>query len=198
MKPFATTRRGRPIRLAANDNKNDSGTNDSGARDLGTPEAQLKRAALAQGVDPVAVAHPLDLLLARGLIDGAMHRAGFRYAGLYRQVIGRTEVSYGRLYDGLAGDGRTTGQSGAVPDLADRQRSFRQAQAQLRAEGPVVAGITERLSVFGMWPDWLQQKVTMAHCDLDLLRRGLARLAQAQIRGSGHAVNDNDLLPGAQ
>ncbi|MBK8159449.1 MAG: hypothetical protein IPK59_12020 [Rhodospirillaceae bacterium] len=197
MKAFAATRRGRPKRVVANDNGPDAR-----GRDLGTPEAQLKRAFLAQGADPVASAHPLDLLLARGFIDAAMHRAGFRYAGLYRQIIGRTEVSYGRLYDGLSGDGRSSGDAGEVADLADRQRSFRQAQMRLRAEGPVVAGLTERLSVFGVWPDRLRQKVTLSHRELDLLRRGLARLAQAQVRGNAHAVNDNgpddDRLRGAR
>ena len=191
MKAFATTRRGRPKRGVANDNERDPR-----APDLGTPEAQLKRAALAQGSDPLAAAHPLDLLLARGLIDGAMHRAGFRYAALYRQIIGRTEVSYGRLYDGLSGEGRASGGAGDVPDLADRQRSFRQAQAQLRAEGPVVAGITERVAVFGAWPDWLQRNVTISHRELDLLRRGLVRLAQAQPQGAARAVNDTAMLPG--
>jgi hypothetical protein len=181
MNAFPTSRRGWPKQsVAANDN----------AKDLGTPESQMKRAAAAQGLDPAATSHPLDLLLARGLVDAQAHRAGWRYAGLYRQIIGRTEVSYGRLYDGLRGeDARPASNTGNDEDLAYVQRCFRQAQAALRAEGPVVAGITERLVVFGTWPEWLFQPVTVAHRDLDLLRRGLARLVTAGRASS--AANDN-------
>nr|WP_298688806.1 hypothetical protein [uncultured Dongia sp.] len=195
MKAFATTKRGRPKRAAANDNARA----DSHESDLGTPEAQLKRAALAQGLDPVAAAHPLDLLLARGLIDASMHRAGFRYAGLYRRVIGRTDVSYGRLYEGLSGEtGRTLNGNSDDGDLAAAQLSFRQAQAALRAEGPVVAGITERLAVFGAWPDWLvaaSQPMARTQRELDLLRRGLQRLSSG-VRGARAVIaNENAILP---
>lgn len=181
MRAFMGTKRGRPTgNAAANDNK----------PDLGTPEAQLKRAALTRGADPVTAAHPLDLLLARGLIDAQSHRAGWRYAGLYRRVIGRTDVSYGRLYDGLRGeDGRHVKAAGDDADLAESQLLFRRAQAALRDEGPVIAGITERLAVFGAWPDWLLRPITKTHRELDLLRRGLARLAGAA-RGT-LAANDN-------
>jgi hypothetical protein len=196
MKAFATTKRGRPKRAAANDNARDPHGSDPDAPDLGTPEAQLKRAALAQGADPVAAAHPLDLLLARGLIDASLHRAGFRYAGLYRRVIGRTDVSYGRLYEGLSGEGgRSRHDSGDDSDLAAAQLSFRQAQAALRAVGPVVAGITERLAVFGAWPDWLavaSRPMARSQRELDLLRRGLQRLSSGA-RGIG--ANDNSITP---
>lgn len=177
MKAITTSRRGRPkTRIAANDS----------APDSGTQELQLKRATLAQGADPAATAHPLDLLLARGLIMPQAHRAGWRYAGLYRRVIGRTDVSYGRLYAGLRGeDGRVPLTEGDDDDQRRAQQSFRQAQAALRVEGPVVVGITERLVVYGAWPDWLLAPVTRAHRDLDLLRRGLAKLVTA-----AHA-NDN-------
>ena len=198
MKAFATTKRGRPKRAAANDNERDPHGSDPDAPDLGTPEAQLKRAALAQGADPVAAAHPLDLLLARGLIDASQHRAGFRYAGLYRRVIGRTDVSYGRLYESLSGEtGRTHDGNSDDGDLATAQLSFRQAQAGLRAEGPVVAGITERLAVFGAWPDWLTVARPMARTqrELDLLRRGLHRLAAGARGARVTGANDNVMPP---
>ena len=177
MKAFARTRRGRPKRAAANDNE----------RDPGTPEAQAKRAALAQGADPAAAAHPLDLLLAHGLIEARAYRAGWRYAGLYRRVIGRADVSFARLYDGLRGeDGRRLIPADDTVDPASAQRHFRQAQAALRQEGPVIAGITERLVVFGAWPDWLLRpttpRITRAHRELDLLRRGLALLTHDKAR----------------
>ena len=189
MKMFASSKRGRPKRsAAANDN-----ARDPGARDPGTQELQMKRASLAHGLDPVATAHPLDLLLARGLIDTPAHRAGWRYAGLYRRVIGRIDVSYGRFYDGLRGEGgRAACGADDAADLAVAQQHFRQAQSALRAAGPVVAGITERLVVFGVWPDWLPHPVPSAQRDLALLRRGLLRLAWAG-RGAPVANAHTDL-----
>lgn len=170
MRAFASTTRGRPKQRAANDNE----------PDMGTPELQAKRAVLAPGINAAAVAHPLDLLLARGLIDTAEHRAGWHYAGLYRRLIGRTEVSYGRLYAGLAGEpGRTPAAEADTADLASTQALFRTVQAALRTEGAVVAGITERLAVFGAFPDWLMPQTATAQRELVLLRRGLMRLAQS-------------------
>jgi hypothetical protein len=192
MKAITTSKRGRPKSIApANDNR----------PDLGTQELQLKRATLAQGADPAASAHPLDLLLARGLILPQAHRAGWRYAGLYRRVIGRTDVSYGRLYAGLGGEhgggehGRGDTRRVATTEGDDNglrlaQLNFRQAQAVLRAEGPVVAGITERLVVYGAWPDWLLAPLTRAHRELDLLRRGLGRLVSVA-HANNKLANDN-------
>lgn len=170
MRAFASTKRGRPKQRAANDNEPDTGT----------PELQAKRAVLAAGINGAAVTHPLDLLLAHGLIDAAEHRAGWRYAGLYRRLIGRTEVSYGRLYAGLAGEARRMREADMESDdLAPAQSLFRMAQAALRSEGAVVAGITERLAVFGAFPDWLMPQAATTQRELALLRRGLLRLAQS-------------------
>jgi hypothetical protein len=170
MRAFANTRRGRPKRAAANDNE----------KDAGTPELQARRAALAQGAEARAVAHPLDLLLAHGLIDAAEHRAGWRYAALYRRIVGRTDVSYGRLYDGLAGEGgRPTANAAEGEELAAAQDQFRSVQAALRSEGAVVAGLTERLAVFGVFPDWLLQQDGKAQRERSLLRNGLRQLALA-------------------
>lgn len=181
MRAIVGSKRGRPKKVKA--------ANDNGPQDFGTQELQLKRATLAQGADPAMTAHPLDLLLARGLISAQAHRAGWRYAGLYRRVIGRTDVSYGRLYAGLCGENGCTAKADGDDDgLHLAQQSFRHAQAMLRAEGPVVAGITERLVVYGAWPNWPMGRTTRAHRELDLLCRGLARLVTA-----AHA-NDNVLL----
>jgi hypothetical protein len=171
MRAFASARRGRPKQVsAANDNENDAGT----------PELQAKRAALAQGAEAKAVAHPLDLLLAHGLIDTAEQRAGLRYAALYRRVIGRTDVSYGRLYDGLTGEGgRAAANAAEGEELAAAQEQFRSAQAALRSEGAVVAGLTERLAVFGVFPDWLLQQDGKAQRERALLRSGLRQLMLA-------------------
>ena len=175
MRVFVSVRRGRPKQCAANDNEPAKGE-----PDLGTLELQAKRAAVAQGVDAAAASHPLDLLLARGLIDAQAHRAGWRYAGLYRQLIGRTGVSYGRLYAGLAGEpGRMPAAETDPLDLAAAQGVFRAAQAALRAEGAVVAGITERLAVFGAFPDWLLKQDATKPREMVLLRRGLTCLVQS-------------------
>jgi hypothetical protein len=175
MRAFVATRRGRPRKLeAANDNE----------PDRGTAELQLKRADLARGVGAEAVAHPLDLLLAHGFIETVEQRAGLHYAALYRRVIGRTEMSYGRLYAGLAGEARGRAimpidAASDEADLAAAQVLFRAAQAMLRQEGAVIAGLTERLAVFGAFPDWLLATDAMAARERGLLRRGLQRLAEA-------------------
>ncbi|WP_374382958.1 hypothetical protein [Dongia sp.] len=174
MRAFQPTRRGRPPKRgrgeAANDNE----------PDRGTAEARAQRAQMAQGARLEATAHPLDLLLAHALIDAGQHRAGMRYAGLYRRLVGRTDVSYQRLYEGLAGRmGRETGDGPEnVEEGADRQQIFRAAQAALRAEGAVVAGIIERLAVFGAFPDWLLAKTAIAQRERALLARGLDALAR--------------------
>jgi hypothetical protein len=183
MRAFIASKRGRPRQSthdkpAANDNTPDR-------RDRGTPELQLKRAAWARGVAAETATHPLDLLLAHGLIDTGEHRAGWRYAALYRRLIGRTEMSYGRLYAGLAGESRARPTDEAFDPAADEalraeaQQQFRTAQAALRGEGAVVAGVTERLAVFGAFPDWLLAKDAAALRARGLLRKGLRQLAGA-------------------
>lgn len=190
MRAIVGSKRGRPKKVTA--------ANDNTLQDFGTQELQLKRATLAQGTDPATTAHPLDLLLARGLISAPAHRAGWRYAGLYRQIMGRTDVSYGRLYAGLCGvnergeDGRAAKLDDDGDKLRLAQQRFRHAQALLRAEGPVVAGITERLAVYGAWPDWLLGPMTPTHRELNLLRRGLGRLAAA---AGLHDKAANDNIP---
>ena len=161
MRAFVASRRGRP-RRAANDNA-------LAGRDLGTPEQQRQRAIRAAGCDPVAGAHPLDLLLAKGLISPRDQAAGLRYAALYRRLIGRTEVSYGRFYDGLAGRGAAANDN----DEAECQRAaarLRHAKATLLARGQRVARVTEAVSVFGQWPG-------TAPDEMQALRTGLAALA---------------------
>ena len=58
--------------------------------DLGTPERQAQRIALVGSpIDPRAE-YPLGVLLARGIIDQAMHDAGLKYGGAVRAHVGRT------------------------------------------------------------------------------------------------------------
>jgi hypothetical protein len=146
MRAFATSRRGRPKRVAANDNT---------PRDLGTAELQMKRAQLARGLDPVLAAHPLDLLLAKAWISEVEHRAGWRYAALYRRVIGRTDVSYGRFYESMAGTGGRAANTMDEGDLIEITQRFLMAKRHLLRAGRAVARTTERVSVFGVWPGWI-------------------------------------------
>lgn len=166
MRAFAASKRGRP-RRAANDNP----TGEARGRDLGTPEQLLQRALRAEGCDPVAGAHPLDLLLAKGLIHAREQAAGLRYAALYRRLIGRTEVSYGRFYDGLAGRGAPASAQDEA-ELQRAERRLRAAKAELLAGGQHIARATEAVCVFGHWPRAGQEECRV-------LRAGLARLADS-------------------
>ena len=154
MKIFAATRRGRPaIRpakdKAANDNER------SNARDEGTPELRRMRHAVAGGADAAASGHPLALLLAKALIDKHQHQAGLRFGGLYRLVIGRIDISYQRLYEGLAGYSGARRPAIDERDLEKARARYLRARAALEKEGRAVARDTENLVVFGAWPAFL-------------------------------------------
>lgn len=173
MKAFAGARRGRPRKMPQGGERAD---------DRGTVELQRKRAALARGADPAAVAHPLDLLLERGTIDEAAHRAGFIYAGLYRRIAGRTDVSCRRLYEGLGSGSGSAGRVAANDDDPPfPEARFRRAQRALGALGHAAFRATERVAVFAEWPGWLisgDRSVEARDGALEI-RRGLAALAQA-------------------
>lgn len=171
MRAFAAVKRGRPKSGAANDNQK---------LDPGTAELQMKRAQLARGLDPTACAHPLDMLFAKGWLTPAEQRAGFRYAALYRRVIGRTDVSYGRFYDGLAGTGgRSATAATDEEDLALVEARFQRAKRDLLRDGLKVALVTERVSVFGIWPGWIFAAAGQEDGDCHRLRTGLAALADS-------------------
>ena len=73
--------------------------------DPGTPELCARRARLAAGGDPSLTESPLGVLLARGLIGREQHDSGRHYASLYRQSVGRTQLSCDRTYAQLIADG---------------------------------------------------------------------------------------------
>lgn len=188
MRAFARQRRGRPVKPA---NDNDPART---GRDGGTAELQAKRAQMARGLDPAQCAHPLDLLLARGWVSAAEHRAGWRYAGFYRRLNGRGAVSYSRFYESFTGTGTATGTgtgsdtgAAAPPDEADlalMQRQYRLAKEALLSAGERTARMTEAVSVFGIWPGFIfAADMTAgegrAEKDLASLRRGLATLARS-------------------
>lgn len=72
--------------------------------DTGTPELAARRAHLAGGGDPTLAESPLGVLLARGFIGQEQHDSGRYYASLYRQSVGRTQLSCDRLYGQLVAD----------------------------------------------------------------------------------------------
>jgi hypothetical protein len=171
MRAFAAVKRGRPKNAAANDNDK---------LDPGTAELQMKRAQLARGLDPTACAHPLDLLRAKGWLTDVEQRAGFRYAALYRRVIGRTDMSYGRFYDGLSGiGGRSPMMANDEADQLRAEAQFRRAKRDLLRAGLQVALVTERVSVFGIWPGWIFAAAGERDHDCQRLRAGLAVLGDS-------------------
>jgi hypothetical protein len=175
MRAFASARRGRPRKVAAEKEP---------ANDRGTVELQRKRAALARGLDPASAAHPLDLLLAQGAIDAEAHQAGLAYAGLYRRLAGRTDVSCARRYAGFGLASGSAGRTGANDnDPILPHRRFRLAQAALAAEGRAAFLLTERVAVFADWQSWLPAD----SAGTALLRRGLAALGLGlrQCQGAG-------------
>lgn len=177
MRAFASTKRGRPKRaaIAGQGANHNQGANDN-QPDRGTPELQRQRAQLTRGLDPAASAHPLDLLLAKGWIEGEEQAAGLRYAALYRRLHGRVTVSYGRFYDGLAAGVADHARLGDEDDLAHAEQRFRLAKAALGAAGLRARRVTEGVAVFGCWPGWLFLRSGAAHRDCAFLRAGLAAL----------------------
>jgi len=142
MRAFGKARRGRPKAMAA-------------AVDRGTEEIQCKRQMLADGGDLRLVSDPLDCMLARGLIDDAAHAAGRHYAMLYRLAVGRTQQSFARFYEALAGSPRVR----RAPFDEERLAAFRQqyhvGKNCLKREGAFILNATENIAVFGFWPDFL-------------------------------------------
>jgi hypothetical protein len=132
------SRRGRPRKQQA-------------ATDRGTPETQSFRRKLAAGGDPTLTEYPLGLLRLRALIDGDQHEAGCRYAYLYRQAIGRAQVSYDHLYRELLA---VPGGGSERPEASQAQVEalFRRAKRRLMAAGRQICEATEDVAVFGRMP----------------------------------------------
>jgi hypothetical protein len=155
MKAFAAIRRGRPPKAAAANDNADNAQKGRNTRDEGTPELRRMRAILAGSADTAASVHPLALMLAKDLISEDQHRAGWRFAALYRLGVGRTDISYRRLYEGLAGE---SGAGRAIIDevfLARARERYLVARRTLEKEGRAVTRDTENMAVFGIFPDFL-------------------------------------------
>lgn len=167
MKAFASRRRaGRP-------------KSERAAADQGTPEIQARRLLLARGADPVFAEYPLGLMLVRNLVNADQHWAGCRYGMLYRLSVGRTQVTYNRLYEALAGGSGET-RAFDADSLAEARERFLAAKRHLLAAGRGVARAVEDLVVFNAWPRFLNETraandnlKSEAEGDLKLVRQGL-------------------------
>ena len=160
--------------------------------DLGTPEALARRQRLAGGGDPVLTESPLGVMLARGLIGQEQHDAGRTYAALYRQSVGRTQLSCDRHYSQMVAD---AGRMAATRDEADQARieeRFRRGKNRLLAAGRRVCEVTENLVVFGVAPRFLEARL----CgfggrgdtgELDAVLLGLETLAACYGRSAARA-----------
>jgi hypothetical protein len=142
--------------------------------DRGTPEIQSFRRKLAAGGDPALTEYPLGMLRLRALIDGDQHEAGCRYAYLYRQAVGRVQVSYDHLYrEMLALPG---GGNERPEELQARfEALFRRAKGRLIAAGRRVCEATEDVAVFGRMPLILGDPRRGAR-QLEAIRAGLDTL----------------------
>jgi len=119
--------------------------------DRGTPEIQTYRRKLAAGGDPALTEYPLGMLWLRQLIDRDQHEAGCRYAGLYRQAVGRVQVSYDHLYRELLS---VPGGGSERPEAlqARIEAQFRSAKRRLMSAGRQICEATEDAAVFGRMP----------------------------------------------
>ena len=150
--------------------------------DGGTPELQARRRALVGEADPALAAHPLGVMLARGLIGRAEHDAGCRYALLYARAVSRTELSVAHVYRRLLAE---SGRSHELDEASEAriQAQFRLGKNRLLAAGRRICSATENLAVFARPARFLdisrpgELKRGAAHAELAAVLEGLAVLA---------------------
>lgn len=149
------------------------------ATDRGTPEAQAYRRKLAAGGDPALTEYPLGMLWLRQLIDEDQHAAGCQYAYLYRQAVGRVQISCDHLYRELLS---VPGGGSERPEAlqARIEARFRAAKRRLMAAGRQICEATEDVAVFGRLPLVLSGGVAAkAAQQLAAIRAGLDALLKS-------------------
>jgi hypothetical protein len=156
------------------------------AVDRGTPEQQDRRAWLVQGGRLELAAYPLGVLLANGAISEDEHKAGCRYAWLYRLAFGRVSIA-AASYE-LLGDGASYHEDEAW--LRDRAAELSRLQSALgcfmtptgpkTAIGRQVKRLVDELAVFGKAPRWMLPVAPgPGDCrDAELFLAGIRRLAE--------------------
>ena len=116
--------------------------------DVGTPELVAKRAALT--ADATLSTCPLDLALAKGMIDRETHSAAGYFAACRALVFGSPHP---KALDLL----RTSGAS-VIPNASDAEARYRDACDGLLRRGPGVLIAIESFVVHELFPAWLLQR----------------------------------------
>ncbi len=151
------------------------------AHDRGTPEIQALKRKLAAGGDAALTEYPLGMLRLRQMIDGDQHEAGCHYAFLYRQAVGRVQISCDHLYRELLA---VPGGGGERPEAlqARLETQYRAAKRRLLAAGRRACEATEDVAVFGRMPLILAdpQADTQGAWQLRAIRAGLDALRQSR------------------
>lgn len=120
--------------------------------DLGTPELAAKRAALAP--DPTLSTCPLDLALAKGLIDRDTHTAAGYFAACRSLVHGSPHP---KALDLL----RVSG-ADRIPETSHAERRYRAACDRLARRGSRLLGAVESFVIHERFPAWLLENTESA------------------------------------
>jgi hypothetical protein len=113
--------------------------------DLGTPELAAKRASLS--ADQTLSTCPLDLALAKGVIDQETHAACGYFAACRALVYGSPHP---RALDLL----RVSG-SNLIPNASEAEARYRDACGALSARGRSILDAAENFIVHERFPRWL-------------------------------------------
>ena len=136
------------------------------------PEVLVKRAALAQGSDPVLASSPLGCCMARQLIGRDAYYAGRKYAALYRRFTPRHIFPKGASFDGA-----TQGPP-PVDEKAEKRHetAYREAKNALRRAGSRATLAVENVAVFEHWPTLGSEFAPTG--EMEALQDGLNTLAR--------------------
>jgi hypothetical protein len=131
-------------------------------------------------------------MLAHGLIGQEQHDSGRYYASLYRQSVGRTQLSCDRHYSQMIADGGREARSRDEAAQARIEERFRLGKNRLLAAGRRVCEATENLVVFGVAPRFLEARLSghRRHGDgaeLEAVVLGLETLAVCYGRSAARA-----------
>ncbi len=136
------------------------------------PETLIKRAALAQGGDPVLAASPLGWCLTRQLIEPGDYHAGLRYAALYRRISSK------HIHPkGVSLDGDIQGPP-PVDEKAEKRHetAYLKAKKSLLGAGSRACRAVESIAVFEHWPGMGQEEARTG--EMEALQDGLNTLAR--------------------
>lgn len=174
MRAFSSSRRGRPKKppQPANDN--------------GTPELRQRKIRLVAGAGISFSESPLQILVARAILEKEESQAGEEYARLYYLANGKTRLGYRGHYARLLEMVPLFEHAKEDdPEWAQKRRAqFRMAKAELGRQGKAILSLTEDIAVFQNWPmgygnDFADREhllLPIAGFQILLLRQGLRSL----------------------